>query len=287
MKTLLVATDFSANAKHAAEYGYSLAAQLKKNLILCNAFSVPAEVPDAGFVSWTASEYDELNKDSEEELKELKDSLIKNDHSFSFKPTISVVNELGSVTDVLNTLVEKGNIEMTVMATHGNGRLGTFLLGNHSRKMIDAAKGLLMLVPVVAAITPIKKIAFATGFTEREKDLQIIKELIEVIRPLNAELLVSHIIDKKWPGEKLRGSLEQFLEEISKKVDYPHIHYRIVRSEKPEKGLNWLCHHGQVDVLAMVHRGHGFFNEIINGSHTKKMADLISIPLLVIPENLK
>jgi len=33
MKTFLVATDFSANARHAAEYGYNLAKQIKANII--------------------------------------------------------------------------------------------------------------------------------------------------------------------------------------------------------------------------------------------------------------
>jgi nucleotide-binding universal stress UspA family protein len=36
MKKILIATDFSANAKHAAEYGYAIASQLKAGVILCN-----------------------------------------------------------------------------------------------------------------------------------------------------------------------------------------------------------------------------------------------------------
>jgi nucleotide-binding universal stress UspA family protein len=284
MKTLLVATDFSANAKHAAEYGYSLACQLKADLVLCNALIVPAEVPDASLVVWPAMEYDELSNDSEEELKKLKDSLINSNDRYSFKPAISCENKSGSLTAVLDTLVERDDIELTVMATHGNDRLGTFLLGDHCRKMIDAAQGLLMVIPPAAAIVPIKTMAFATDFTEYESDLEIIKGLIQVIRPLNAELLITHIIDKKWPGEKFTNSVEQFVTEISNEANYPHIYYRIVRSERPEKGLEWLCVHGQVDVLAMVHRNHGFFSELISGSHTKKMAGVINIPLLVIPE---
>ena len=142
-----------------------------------------------------------------------------------------------------------------------------------------------MLVPSTAKITPIKKVAFATDFKDTEHDLKIIYKLIQTIRPLNAELLITHITHESWPETNLRKSLEQFLTEISNKADYPKIYYRIVRSDKPEKGLEWLCDHGQVDVLAMVHREHGIFSELIKGSHTKKMADITNIPLLVIPEN--
>lgn len=285
MKTLVIATDFSENAKHAAEYGYALATQFKADIVLCNAFIVPAEVPDAGLVTWPAMEYEELNKESRDELKDLKDFLLKNDHSFNFKPTISYINDSGSVADVLTALADKETPEVTIMATHGNNSLNTFLLGNHCRKMIDATRGLLMLIPSAAPIAPVKKIAFATDFKEPEKDLKIIYELIRVIKPLSAELLVTHITQGSWPDGKLRESFEQFLVDISNKADYPHIYYRIVRSDKPEKGLEWLCDHGQVDVLAMVHREHGFLSELLSISHTKKMAGLIHIPLLVIPEN--
>ena len=73
MKTLLIPTDFSANAKHAVEYGYNLAKQIKANVMLCNAVIVPAEMPQAGFVIWPMEEYDVLMDDSADELKKLKD----------------------------------------------------------------------------------------------------------------------------------------------------------------------------------------------------------------------
>jgi nucleotide-binding universal stress UspA family protein len=284
MKSLLIATDFSVNAKHAAEYGYFLASQLKEDIILCNTFFVPAEAPAAAMIAWPLIEYDELNEASGNGLKELKDSLLKNDHDFRFKPVIKCANEPGLLADTLNTFIEEGNIEMTILATHGSHGFDALIMGNHSRQMIGAAKGLLMLVPSTAKIAPIKKIAFATDFSDPDNDLEIIYKLIQTIRPLNAELLVTHITKESWPETNLRKSLEQFLTEISNKADYPKIYYRIVRSDKPEKGLEWLCDHGQVDVLAMVHRDHGVLKEIITGSHTKKMADIVDVPLLVIPE---
>lgn len=285
MKSLLIATDFSLNAKHAAEYGYFLASQLKEDIILCNTFFVPAEAPAAEMIAWPLIEYDELNETSGKGLKELKGSLLKNGHNFRFKPVIKCANQSGLLADTLNTFIERGNIEMTILATHGSHGLDGLIMGNHSRKMIGAAKGLLMLVPSTAKIAAIKKIAFATDFSDPDNDLEIIYKLIQTIRPLNAELLVTHITNESWPETHLTKSLEQFLTEISNKADYPKIYYRIVLSDKPEKGLKWLCDHGQVDVLAMVHRDHGILKEIITGSHTKKMADIVNIPLLVIPES--
>ena len=78
MKTVVIATDFSDNAKHAAEYGYALATQFKADIVLCNAFIVPAEVPDARVGNLAGNGVlEELDKESKDELKGLKDFLLK------------------------------------------------------------------------------------------------------------------------------------------------------------------------------------------------------------------
>jgi len=284
MRTLLLATDFSANARHAADYAYKLAEQMRANLVLCNAFIVPAEVPDAGFVSWPMYEYEEMLKDSEEELKALRTKLEEENQDSNFKPAIHCANDVGTVPAVINDVVEQKNVLLSIMATHASNTLSELMIGNHSRRMIEEATIPLLLVPLNAEIKPIKKVAFATDFSNREKDLQTIYKLVDLIRPLNAELLISHIEDSSEQKPELRKWLDNLLTELSNKADYPHIYYRLVKSSTPERGLEWLSEHGQVDVLAMVHRERGLVAKIFKGSHTQKMANHLHIPLLVFPE---
>ncbi|ASU34776.1 universal stress protein [Mucilaginibacter xinganensis] len=285
METLLIATDFSANAKHAANYGYMLASSLGANLILCNSFIVPAEVPDAGFVTWPIYEYDELLKDNANELTLLKNQLEQAGSKHVFKPHISCVNEVGAVADVVNAIAEKNKIKLIVVGTHLINGLSQFLIGNHTRRLIDDTTRPLLLVPASTTITPIKKVAFATDFKDPEKEMQAIYELINLIRPLNAQVLVTHIHDEKKHTPVFEKWLGSFLSEISEKANYPHLHYRVVLAEKPDGALDWLCEHGHIDVLAMMHRKHSFFEGLINGSHTQKMAGHIKIPLLVMPSH--
>ena len=284
MKKVLIATDFSANAQHAAEYGYAIASQIKSDVVLCNAFIVPAEVPQAGTLVWPQFEYDELLESSDAELKQLMVGLQNTPGDNSFKPAIAFSSEVGAVTDVITAITAKTEVELTVMGTHGAGKLDTLLTGNHTRRMINEAKGPLLLVPGSAIPTPIKKIAFATDLNNPEEDLKAIFALIPLLKSLNAELLLTHIYNGDDPTYKFKQHIQQLLFELSNKADYPNIFYRIVNSSKAEKGLDWLCDHGHVDVLAMVHHRHGFFDKILIGSHTQKMADHIHIPLLVLPE---
>ncbi|MBS1520266.1 MAG: universal stress protein [Bacteroidetes bacterium] len=284
MKKILIATDFSANAAHAAKYGYAIASQVKADVILCNAFIIPAEIPQAGTLVWPQFEYDELLESSASELRQLKAELEKNISDGSFKPEVDCISEVGGVVDMIKDITGKTNTELLVMGTHGAGRLDTLLVGNHSRTMINNTKTPLLLVPASVAVKPIKKIAFATDLKDPERDLEVIYELIPLLKRLNAELLLTHIYDGDDPTYKFKKYIQQMLVELSNKANYPNIFYRIVSSNKAERGLDWLCDHGHVDVLAMVHRKRDLLDKILLGSHTQKMADHINIPLLVIPQ---
>lgn len=283
MKKILIATDFSANATHAAEYGYAIASQVKADVILCNAFVVPADMPQAGTLVWPQFEYNELLESSAAELRQLKTKLEKNVNS-GFDPEIICRYEIGAVADVIKEITGKTEIELIVMGTHGAGKLDTFLVGNHSRHMIDNTKNPLLLVPAAAALKPIRKIAFATDLRNPERDMNAVYKLIPLVKQLNAELLLTHIYSGDDPTDIFKQHIKELLMQLSNKANYSNISYRIVSSNKAERGLDWLCDHGHIDILAMLHRKHGLLDKILIGSHTQKMADRINIPLLVVPE---
>jgi len=284
MKKILIATDFSANAAHAAKYGYVIASQIKADMILCNAFIVPAEMPQAGTLVWPQFEYDELLEGSTSELKRLKEQLEHNNDESSFKPHINCTSEVGAVADVIAEITGKTDVELTILGTHGASKLDTLLVGNHSRRMINDTKGPLLLVPESATVKPIKKVAFATDLEHPERDLNAIYDLIPLLKKLKAELLLTHIYNGDDPTYKFKQHIQQLLVELSNKANYPNIFYRIVHSNKAERGLDWLCDHGHVDILAMIHRKHDLLDKMLIGSHTQKMANHIHIPLLVLPE---
>ena len=281
MKTILLPTDFSPNAKHAVVYGYKLAKRIKANVILCNAVVVPAEMPQAGFVVWPMEECDVLMDESTDELKKLKAELSKDKDAF--KPLIGCYNEAGTASDVVNAVIAKKKIDLVVMGTHSSNGLSSFLLGNHSRMMIDSISKPLLLVPAQAPYARVKKIAFATDFKNPEKELEFIYDLIPLAKSLKAEILLTHIYDEKDQSPEFNKWIKEFLLGVSDKADFPYISYRLVKNDHTEKGLDWLCEHGQVDMLAMVHRPHNFFDNLLKGSYTQKIAAHIPIPLLVFP----
>jgi nucleotide-binding universal stress UspA family protein len=281
MKTLLVATDFSANAKHAAEYGYNLAKQIKANIVLCNAVIVPAEMPQSGVLVWPMDDIELLLTGSTLGLEKLRSQLEKAARSDEFKPEITFINESGTVTDVVESYAESNPVDFVVMGSHGEG-MSSFLLSNQCKNMIEATTKPLMLISLETKFVPLKKIAFATDFAHPENDLESLFHLIPLAQILGAEILLTHIHDGEVPDE-LKKTISNFMTEVSNKANYPLIYYRSVRNARVETGLTWLCEHGRVDMLVMIHRPHDFIYRLLKSSHSEKMAGRLDIPLLIFP----
>lgn len=277
---ILVTTDFSANAKHAAEYAYHLAIMMAADLILCNAVIIPAETPQAGLVVWPMEEAGLLLKDSTDELEKLKKHIEK-EIKIGFKPSVTCINLPGTVTDIVKTIVDGQHIDLVISGTHASDGLSAFLLGNHARNLIDNIGKPLLLIPETAVIGAVKKIAFATDFKFPDEDLKNVFTVISLARPMNSEILISHIDRDEDQTPEFQKWVGKFMTEISNKADYPNIYYRTLKSEGTVSGLEWLCKHGNVDILTMVHRTHNLMERIFTGSQTQKMAGHIDVPLLV------
>lgn len=285
MKTILIPTDFSPNADHAAFYALELGKKMKAGLILCNAIMVPAAARMSPQVAWPLMDLGTLRKDATHQLKKLSDQLKKSslDAGISIEehPPVEVSAEVGTVPEMLKVLVEKEKVNLVVMGTSGVGGLNRFFLGSTSRDLIDKANFPILLVPPGTDFKPLKRIAFATDLSEG--DLELIHSLTFFARPFNAEILIVHITPDDFDQEVNKKKIDDFLNEVTCKLHYHKIYYRHVKDRSVNEGLTWLTDHVDIDMLAMVHRRHSFIKRLFEGSHTQKMAVHVKLPLLVFP----
>lgn len=280
MKTIMLATDFSENSRDAARYGYELARHLRTNVLLCNAVIVPAEVPLAGSVIVQGCEYDMLLEGSVAELDRFKEELERNVPAGGFKPAIRRVSQAGCVTDVIELHTACKDAGLVVTGVHEGGQLSSILTGNHVNQLIDETDTPLLVIPPGTEYQPLRKIAFATEFLNPEQDLKHIYSLITWARLLNAEILLVHVSAENAQCGK---NLGDYLLDISNKANYPHIYYRLMKNDNVEDGLDWLCKHGHIDMLAMVHQPRNLLTRLFTRSHTSKMTANLRLPLLVFP----
>ena len=238
-------------------------------------------MPQATRIAWPMEDYASLKLESSNHLKDLKVHLKSKNEIEGFQPTISCISEAGTIVDLINDIDVSENIDLVIIGTHGSTGLNTLLLGNNCRKMIDRISRPLIMVPPETQIGPVKKIAFATDFKHPKEDIVSFHKLVSIAILLNAEILIVYIYNESDYSSEFTGWVNNSLLELSHKSYYPHINSTSILNSHTENGLDWLCEHGQIDMLSMVHRPKNFIESLITGSDTQKMADHISLPLLV------
>lgn len=283
MKTLLIATDFSVNARHIAIYGYRLAKQVRANIVLCHALNLPSECLPTTIVAWPPNVYNDLIQDGKQALEELKARLIADGDIQGYQPEIACIQEAGFVADVLNTAAETHKADLILIGMHSKDALSTFMLGNHTRQMIEASVRPLLLVPQVWTARPVKRIGLSLELIQDE-DNHLIRRLIAFAKLLDAEVVLTHIYPKgNEPGPKLIPT--DLIGNLSTELDYHKITFKPVKSEHVEDGISWFTQHEHIDILVMMRHDHSFLNEMIKGSDTQRTARRVSVPLFILKPN--
>jgi nucleotide-binding universal stress UspA family protein len=286
MKTIAVLTDFSERSYHAAAYALHLAQKIKADVLLFNAFLVPSDIPMANAqVAWPVHEYDDLKTDSEKSLKLLRDKL---QYSFKeqklsqdFMPEISYRCEEGPVVNALQSLEKDKNLVLLVAATHGADALSTFVLGNNCAELIDGAKLPILLVPENAVNERLKEVVFATDLNII--DIRYINSVAGLANIFSAHITIVNVV-AEIPSNPSHSKAENlFMHEMVQKVAYNRISYRNFINQNVKKGLASILENEKPDMAIMVHRKTNLLDFFFKSSVTKKIAENITIPLLVYP----
>jgi nucleotide-binding universal stress UspA family protein len=287
MKKILVPTDFSPAANNAARYALHLATDLQANITLCNAMLVPVEAPEAAQVAWPLLSYEDIKNDTDkqlqDELKKLSKRLAEQSAFFTdgFRPKLNAVCEVGIVTKVIRDAVDQENVSLVVMGMSGAGSIERFFIGSNTRDVIEKAAFPVLLIPDGYIFQPIKNIAFATDLSKG--DINVLHSLACFAKTFDADIQIYHITDTKYETGEDKYNADIFMAGLCKKVNYPKIQYHHIKSIDVDHGLTWLNEHGQVDLLAMVHRPHNFLASLFAGSYTQRLARHLTLPLLVFP----
>jgi nucleotide-binding universal stress UspA family protein len=285
MKTILVLTDFSQRAAHAAHYALRLAQTIKANILLCNVFHVPSREATNAQVTWPAEDFARMERNSCQDLRELVGRLnrqLKNDEvEGTFRPLINYCAKAGSLTEVMNEIVYTQDILMAVVSMHEGTGLNTFLLGNHTREIIDKADCPVLVVTYQVPFNSFNRIAFASDLSHNSID--VVHCLAGLAKHTNSEILITHVADQDASEAEEHTVIKKYFNQVASQVKYANIYYRAVKSKSIVNGLDWLTENSDIDMLVLVHRKRNFLERIFEGSVTQKMADHTTTPMLVFP----
>ncbi|MCR8557804.1 universal stress protein [Mucilaginibacter sp. BJC16-A38] len=284
MKKLLVLTDFTANAAHAAIAAVRLCGKLNTDLLLYHTVQYIPVVPDYNAGSYVTVTAGILFKDTEENLSREAASLRSLEQNFpGYQPRISYVNGEGDLSENIKALSGQQDIRLVVMGGRSGGALDHLITGSDTAAVIRKARKPVLIIPEKVELTELKKVVFATDFGVA--DISAVNYLLEIAPPLGFKLEVVHVVR---PGEVVTEiQPEVAFRKYLNHLDSYQITYRQLSGDRISQRLQDYCHETGACLLAMTPGHHDFIFRVFGHSETKETIAQHGLAVLIFPPDFE
>jgi nucleotide-binding universal stress UspA family protein len=266
MKTILVPTDFSANAQRALDYAVQIAGIFSSKIILLHSWDLPHQKS-----TMFMTVKDMFREKAEQEISDLKSKMLENYP----KAQIDTMINMGDTGAIIKLAAEVKSVDMIIMGTKGATGLKKMFLGSTAAAVIDGAPCPVLAIPEDVHFHDLKAIAFATDFNSR--DIDSIKYLVPIAKIFSAEIVITHVADSESKGDKI---FTEFSEKVKSEVNYPKLSFKLFAGSDVTDSLTKFIISQNIGMLAMSKRKRGFLDRIFGKSFTKEMIEKANIPLL-------
>lgn len=275
MKTILVPTDFSDNARSAVRYAAALTHSLHITRIIL--YHSCLYIPSATEIPVPEASAEMLRTKSLEELKRLKEyflSLVSGD------TVIDILADDRPLLMAVNSIIAGENVDLIVAGITGRSNIGQMLIGSNAVSMARETAAPLLIVPRNADFKPIKKAVFAVD-PDNVSPSTPLREIKQITVELAAALVVLCVYQKKnlLPGS---GSpIQQWINNLWGADAPEHFH---VWNEDLAEGIMKFVHEHDAQLIITVPRKYRFLESLFHRSVSKQLAFRTDIPILLLRE---
>lgn len=266
MKNIILATDFSENARNAIVYAINLLGDKDVEYTLVNSFWEPQMNKDV-----LITIRDILEKRSEEGLQKEIEFIQE---KFPDK-TINVGTQSihGRLSDVVNDLAKKKRYDYVIVGT--KGKTGSWYIGSVAKQLVQKSCVPIIVIPENAKYKSISKIVYATDLVEDESFL--INQLISFAEIHEAHITVLHV-------DRDTSNSEWSIDELKRIVDkssYKRVMFEELISKNTEDAILNYTEENEIDLLAMTTYTTLLLKKLFHRSLTKQILLNSDIPMLV------
>jgi nucleotide-binding universal stress UspA family protein len=281
MKSIIVLTDFSANAACAAETALILAGKLRADILLYNTCIAYETTPlfAGGTLVDEVFLTNQLNsKIGLEYLAKRLKLLSFHLRAADYKPAIAIQSDASDLVLDAANIISQNNVELVVMGAHSD-IADDFMPGEDTYTIIKNSPHPVLVIPADTDIAAIHKVIFATDFDEA--DINAIHYLVKLCKLFNYQLEIIHIAQTII--QQVEGAKEHAFKKQLARLKYPGLTYQKVNGEEVVDTLNYLIEQSGPAILSMLHQSHSFLARVFEHSETKTALSKQKIPLLVFP----
>lgn len=266
MKTILIATDYSAAADNAMRYAAELAKFENAKLILFHAY-VPRVLLSSLTLMDGGFEEENLNK-----LKRYKRELEQK-YGSGLEIETRVRNGF-TVNGILNVIKEE-KADLLVMGSVGASKLKDALFGNTTATIIQSTNTPVLVIPPNVQFKVPKKIAVALNQVESVPKV-LKKQILDYVNEFDGKLVIFKMLEKELETMYEKNECK-LADEIMDGLRYELCTYS---GEDLTEELNRFIDSRKIDWLIMAPQDHPQLSELFHRSNTTKMAFHTHIPLL-------
>ncbi len=276
--SILVPTDFSANAHKAALYAAELAKLTNASITMLHVLE-PVEDRIRQPFPLHARLKDETAEARMEDLQEEQKRIALSYPGIR----IETKQEKGAVAESIAYFAEQNGYDLVVMGTRGASGLKEVFMGSVTSSTISRSTTPVMAIPDEYEREEPDAILFASNHFE--KKLDILRQVTELASLYNASVHVAVYLEKSDPAEYMEkaANLGHYLEFIRK--NFPGVNFigEILEGNSFEETIEAYESSHEVDILALVPYPKTAWQKLLRKSATRKMAMHSNIPVLALP----
>jgi nucleotide-binding universal stress UspA family protein len=293
METILVLTDFSEISLHAAEYACTLSRQLNvRHIVLYHAYQVIPPVSSGAEAITGQFNYNVVaDSFSPEDARLLREGGLQGLEAekklLAAAAGDDIVIECATdeirLADSINDIAEKYHAGLVVLGISEKEGLERILFGSTANGVVDGSKYPVLLVPLKAAIEPVRRIVFAYDLEKVDRKFPG-AELKQLLDAFGATLKVVHV-DKDHSGSEAGGPGS--MPDLDPLLESYHPSFHFIENHDIVEGILHYAGENQASLILAIGKDQGFLKNLFHRRITHKLAYDTSTPLLVIQERNK
>jgi len=273
MKTIICATDFSANSIYAIHYAAALADKLESKIILVHAYEVPVLNTEQPLAS-ISFEDEQLKSAAENKLRSIITGVKKKYPSVEVTPLL-----LEGPADLrLLEITREQKADLLVVGLTETTVLERLFTGSTTSTVLGEANCPVLCIPPKAKFRGINKIIFSTDL--HEDNLRAATSLVPFSKKFDAEIIFLYV-DKKHLIHS-DEAISEMTAKIRSKIKYQKISGYISKNPQITEGISFFLKKHKADLLVMLTHQKHFPETLFNPSMTRVMSHETKIPLLSI-----
>lgn len=275
MRTVLIPTDFSANAIHAIDYALHLYKYERTNFYFLHAYADEVYGPfknngGTSFEKQKKTTKENVDKKLQQIIKKMKEKEHNPKHSFE---AISVFD---SLVDAVNDFVNQINVDLIIMGTQGQTADKKITFGSHAVQVFKYVQCPVLAVPENYEYQKPRKILFPTDYMLPYKRREL-KLLNTLAADFKSEVHCLYISDFEDLSHRQIDNKRFLQEELSK----GNVFFETTPVKNKGEAIMEYITKNNIDLLVMVNSRHSFLEDMLYRSTVDEIGLHPKIPFLV------